>query len=173
MPARHVSRAPARRSSNRRKLVWAVKNVTFTATAAGNVSNVDLLTDLKVAGASILGCTIMRTHLQISVTNTVAAGNDFTWGLIVGENANVVTNTADTALIPDPTNNPELDWMWWEHAVAAPVYDPGGTNILIRDVKAKRKLQELNQTYMWSLIGGAGAAALTGQLAVRTLIALP
>ncbi len=173
MPTRRTGFARSNRRANRRKLVWATKNVSLTQTAAGNVTNTDLLTDLKVAGASILGATIMRTHLVLSVSTTVAAGNDFYFALIVGESSDLVSNAASTALTLDPLTSPELDWMWWEHPVAAPVFDQGGTNIITRDIKSKRKIQELNQTYILSLKGGVAAGNVTTQVVTRTLLALP
>jgi len=161
-------------SSQRRKLVWASVNEVLNFTAVGNVSNVDMLSDLKVPGASILGATIMRTHVHLAVTSTVAAGNDFLWGLIVGQNANVVTNTPDTPLIPDGGDNPELDWMYLSHEVAAPTYSQNASNNhIILDNKAKRRIQELNQTYLLSLGVNSGGATMSFQLFARTLLALP
>ena len=172
MPANRRRSSGARfRSGQRRKLVWATKDIFLSPTAAGQTANLDMLSDLRVAGASILGATVMRTHLQLSAFGTVTAGNNFYFGLRVGNNNEVQAFTADTTLMADPANQPELDWMWWEHAQAAPVYDQGGTNILIRDIKAKRKVQELDQTYLLCLYSGTGFNSL--QVSARTLVALP
>jgi len=172
MPAR------ARRSSHairrpRRKLVWSTVDQTLTLAAVGNGSNIDLLTALKVGGASILGTTIMRTHLALDVFSAVALADNFYWGLAVLPNSQLVTNVAVSATVVNPAQNPEIDWMMWKHEYASPTYGESASNNTIPiDVRAKRRLEELNETYCFSLRGSAGAA-FTAQLSGRVLLALP
>jgi hypothetical protein len=144
-----------------------------TTSAAGNVTNVDLLSPLKVAGSPVLGVTVMRTHLQLSMFSAVAAGDAYNFGLIVDQVDSLVTNVANAATLLDPVRVPEADWMWWEQAVAAPTYSDHGSNIIRRDVKSKRKVEELQQTYMLSVRIGTTGATPTLQVVARTLIALP
>jgi len=166
MPARN------RRSSfghrpQRRKLVWSVFDGLVGAVPAGDAQGVNLLTQLNVAGASRLGATVMRTHLRIQVPYT--ANTEFhTLGLVVGRPSDIAVPTA-----ADPANVPELDWMWLErlfpHSSGATV-DANRTYTV--DSHARRKLEELDQTYILSLSNGA-AGAITYAVYCRTLLALP
>ena len=175
MPARRLARTSGRRS-NRRKLVWAADVQTLAFTAGAQVANIDLLTQLKVAGASVLGSTVMRTHVRIALSvGTVALGNELAWGLaVLPNNAVVAAGTAVTAAIPTPIQNPELDWMMWDVRVASPTLGMDGTNMIMQDVKSKRRLEELDQTYVLSLLMvTAFSAAPTFVVSTRTLLALP
>jgi len=66
----------------------------------------------------------------------------------------------------------ELDWMLWRHETAAPTYTPGGSNVIEYDIRAKRKMQELNQAYLLCLLNSAGGSK-TITIQARTLLALP
>lgn len=171
MPSRHVARG--RRRAPRRKLIWCTTNLALTGTSAGHVTNVDLLADLAVAGASRLGSTIMRTHVSLSNSSAVAAGNDFYFGLLVGRNNDLETDLVPAVHTLNVATQPELDWMFWKHYVAAPTFDAGGSNIIDLDVKSKRKLEELDQTYLACVGFGVAAGNVSLQLVARTLVALP
>jgi hypothetical protein len=109
----------------------------------------------------------------VSVFTPVVAGDAFNFGLIVDQADELVSNTPNTALLLDPVRMPEADWMWWEQAVAAPTFSTGGSNVLIRDVKSKRKVEELQQTYILSMRVGTFGTTPQLQVVARTLIALP
>jgi hypothetical protein len=173
MPARRRRSSSRPMGRSRRQLVWATVDQSLSLAAATNCSNVDLLTALKVTGSSILGCTIMRTRLDLSITSTVALADNFYWGLAILPNAQLVSNVASSATVVNPAQNPEIDWMMWAHAVAAPTYGTtANDNQIVIDIRAKRRLQELQETYCFSLRGSAGAA-FTAQLSGRVLVALP
>ena len=150
----------------RRKLVWATRNIDFGPVAAGATTNVDLLADFRAAGAFVIGCTIMRTHLGMHVQST-ALTDSYEVGLVVGRLGDVATNRISV------NADPEIDWMyvnrWWAPASGAAV-DAGEFHEI--DLRAKRKLQELDQAYLF-VFTNQTAAAHTPHLFVRTLVALP
>jgi hypothetical protein len=162
----HRSRVVHTRTQ-RRKLVWATtdQNVNIPA---GQISNTNLLATLSVAGSSLLGVTIMRTHLHV-----LFVGIDPTHlpriGLVVGRNTDVGINVAGQQ---DPSN-PELDWMHLDR----PIPTASGATIdsvipYYVDNHSKRKMQELNQAYILAMTN-TNAAAQAIQIWARVLIALP
>ena len=169
MPMRGVRTAhPVRRQ--RRKLVWSTIDQSVTM-AAGVGSNVNLLASLSVAGASLLGITVMRTHLDLWRTGQVSAlGDGLRLGLIIDRVAAVGAGPPAGAVT---AADPEADWMLWRHEFAAPTFGPsGGSNYLTYDVKAKRRMQELDQAYLLCLFNAAGGSQ-TWSIAGRILVALP
>ena len=165
MPTRHRSATGQVRRQARRKLVWCETNQVVTIAAAA-FSNLNLLAQFSVAGASTLGITTMRTIVRIQVENWAAVGDDIQAGLLVGRLADVgvATNLAAT---------PELDWAY--HTELFP--SASGAAISVAqvfdwDVRAKRKVQELDQVYLLCMANGS-AASKTMQVFVRTLVALP
>jgi len=150
----------------RRKLVWSVFDGLVGPVPAGEAQGVDLLTQLKVAGASRLGATVMRTHVRFQAP--FAASTDFyTAGLIVGRVTDVAVPT-----LADPGGQPELDWMWLERIF--PEFSPTlNAQVPVRiDAHSRRKMEELDQTYIFSISNGA-AGSVTYPVYARTLIALP
>jgi len=137
-----------RGTSTRRKLVWSFVNGSFTGSAANQAF--DLLGGLEVAGASKLGCTVVRTHLQF-VTLLSAAGtflDFFQIGLRVATVNDVATN--DLA----PFSRPDEDWAWnqtfWvEDGDTQQWMDPSNPVGAVIDCRAKRKVEELQET--WAL----------------------
>jgi len=167
MPIRtRRSAGSLRRSSQRRKLVWATSDNSVTI-PAGQISNVNLLSALSVAGSSLLGITIIRTHLRLQMPQSNAEFRRI--GLIVGRATDVGINVAGQQ---DPSN-PELDWMLLDRV--GPSWSGATVDSqasMVYDLRAKRKMQELNQAYILAL-APASAAANTIQIWARTLIALP
>jgi hypothetical protein len=110
----------------------------------------------------------MRTHLVMQV-NFPASTSLWRVGLIVGRNTDVGINVAGQQ---DPSN-PELDWMLLRREMAT---FSGATvdaaRVLEYDLRAKRKMQELNQAYILAL-SNSTAASQTYQIFARVLIALP
>jgi hypothetical protein len=138
--------------------------------ANGQKANTNLLAALSVAGASLLGVTIMRTHLRLTVTSGGAAGNNFRMGLIVARTADVGSNVTGSV----DANDPEADWMLLDRRF---VYGQG-TNVSPTpeyqyDIKAKRKMQELDQAYILSISAVTASVNLAFALFARTLVALP
>ncbi len=155
-----------RRAPQRRKLVWSTFASSPTIPSSGNYG-ADLIADLEVAGASKLGCTVMRTHLLIQVTWGAVVQPGFDWmGL----------KCADQNEISTPLNvpgNPDLDWalLTW-----LPSFATGATTNATTyerfDLKAKRRIEELGQT--WGLfIFNPTTVSQTLSIHARTLLALP
>jgi len=164
MPGRHRRSAVGGRRT-RRKLVWVTSDQLVTV-AAGTCKTASLVDQLHVAGASLLGTTIMRTHLSLQC-EFAAVTDGTTFGLIVGMRDEIGT------VRPDSTTQPEADWMWiqreWADASGAAI---NGTRQVLVDSRAKRKMDELDQVYLISLTNGNAAQQVYGVYS-RTLLALP
>ena len=155
--------APRRRGS----LVWATFDQTVSLAAAVTKSNVNLLANLQVAGASTLGCTIMRVRGAIAVSSTVAVGDRLRVGVLVDRLSEV--GTAATSVDPSDLG---LDWMLWRHEVAAPTFNwNANNNIMEYDIRSKRRCDELDQTLLLCLQNDVGAAK-TVVVQIRTLVRL-
>jgi hypothetical protein len=171
MPTRHRrSSMPLRSGGARRKLVWATTSTSVTP-AANTVTNVDLLSNLKAAGSSVLGVTIMRTHIACHGAAT-ALVDTWTYGLIVGRQTDVgVALPLGTSM--DPLGDNELDWMLntrhYNDSNGAAV---NATQNWLVDNRSKRKMEEMGMAYIFSVTNDS-AAAQNFQLYARTLVALP
>ena len=154
----------AARRPQRRKLVWATVDSTGVAVPAGGTDVVNLLSPFITGGASVLGCTVMRTHLYVMPDTELGA---WTIGLIIGRTDDVGADLA-------PLTHPELDWMlltqhFGTHSGATPdAITPGRF-----DVRSKRKMEEQGQRYLFVFTNGDGSAARNMRFFARTLIALP
>ena len=164
MPARHRRTSPVRRGG-RRQLVWALDDINL-AIPAGGLTNLDLLSQLEVAGSSVLGATVMRTHLVIQ-HSFAAATDNLTFGLIIGRKADL-----GAGLGPNPVSAPGDDWMWLGRV---PATASGAAIDVARvveiDSRSKRKMQELQQAYLLQLFNGNAAISNT-RIYCRTLVAL-
>src|SRR5260370_14894124 len=155
----------SRGRSERRKLVGTTAQISHNATTNGTVVFDDLPSGLEVAGASLLGITIMRMHAQLSYA-PASVGAVSTLGIVVGTSADVGNQL-------DPVNLPDLDWMLNRRLLPG---SNGATvnavNVFEIDLRAKRKMQELNQRlYLSWKPADTGTSSLAGQ--VRILVALP
>jgi len=167
MPRRHFG--PNRQvRPQRRSLVWATVDQGVTIGAGAN-SDINLLAELAVAGSSLLGITIMRTHLELSLTSVITVGDQIRVGFVVGRLTDIGAAVVGQVTAADPSQ----DWMLWRHETAAPTFGTtSANNQLVYDIKAKRRMQELNQAYVLALNNSAGIAK-TMQIQGRVLIALP
>jgi len=166
-------RTPVRRATTqRRKLVWAETGGTQTpGTIASQTNvNVDLLANYRSAGGSTQGITIIRTHLtyQLFTHSAINSTDGISLGLIIGD-AGALPTELNTA-------NPFLDWMFISNRYPGMgSVAPSGTGFISGgelDLKAKRKCQELQQTY-WMCLSDLTANVQDVSYIVRTLIALP
>jgi len=123
----------------------------------------------EAAGASILGTTIMRTHLRVYAPYATAA-DTHTLGLVIARKSEL-----GAGLGPNPSAaiDQAVDWMWLER-----FYAPfsGATadahRELTIDSRARRKLEEFDQEYHLQVSNGAAAQSVYS-IFCRTLLALP
>ena len=166
MPPRMRRTVSVHRSGSRRKLVWATTSVSVVLGASPTFNNIDLLANLRVAGSSVLGATVMRTHLTMLVDNTGRlVTSRSTYGIIVEDLENV-------GGVTDLASNPGRDWAYL--VSRSPISNQGaiGQELIEVDLKAKRKVQELDQSWLLCMDNNAGPA-MTYRVWARTLVALP
>ena len=163
----------AGRRPARRKLVWATDNFSAVTVAAGaKLPQRDLLANLEVAGSSILGATIMRTHGRYAFSEATA---DTGQGCYVG----FIVNTAPTVTNLDPSSAAAFGDDWMLHTVMGPPTAQNwvfiGTNELwgyTVDLRAKRKIEELSEKY-WLVMANAGSGNVSISGFTKVLLALP
>jgi hypothetical protein len=166
--------------AHNRETTWARSTNVFSLAGAGSFQTVDLLAPFKAMGGVQQGVTVTRTHLNISVTNVINSGDTFSWGLIRGQNTDVGGVIAGA---PVPDLDPYEDWLWWSFeqaassssgAVTGAHFFPGGSNNQRIDVRAQRKLPDLQMTY--NLVvkrQTVVAASLNLQITASVLLKLP
>jgi len=175
MPPR-PRRAPSTRRSAARRLVWAQLQTTLPFAALG-FGAVDLLQTYKAAtGASVAGVTVMRTHLVIA-PRTVAAADRTYIGIRVMDLDDIVAPPA-IAASSNPRDNPYVDWALSRMLVAdvnltMGASPSGSYSGAIVDLRAKRRMHQVQQTWGLSIVTDSGAAARTFDIFARTLLALP
>jgi len=165
MPSRRSSRRGSFTSHSRRELIWATEDDAFSLVAGAWTNNSMLV---ALAAENVLGITVIRTHVTISVTTGTAAGTRLIWGQIVGRGTDIGVS------IPGSVrgDQAELDWMYVTSSTSAPTFGRDGTNILSLDNHAKRKMGELNQRLVLSIFNTSGIT-VAGRIYARTLVALP
>lgn len=169
-------RSPARRGGPRRVTTWATFDQAITI-ATGNYQTLNLLSDFTADGGSTQGVTVLRTHLKLVVTSGVAAADSMHFGIIRGQNTDVGANVAGA---PTPNADHYEDWAFWQHYTAGNVVGAGpsyshmgSTNVLLLDLRAKRKIPELQMSYNAVIEATTVAATLLVTMSARTLLALP
>jgi hypothetical protein len=166
-PRMRRSSFAGRGGAQRRKLVWSTFDAVSSSLASGASGNYDLLADI---GNATLGCTIMRTHLRVAPTTASPAfGDSIQLGFIVGRVVDAVDPVTAGLINVAQT---DLDWMFINRYTAAPFLDEAGSNTVVIDLKAKRKMQELQQAYIFTLKNNF-TAVQAFRVYARTLIALP
>lgn len=146
---------PSRRRSRfhrqGRRTTWATVTQTVSLAAADDYFTFDLLANFKADGGVQQAVTVARTHLLDTITSGVTAGDNFALGLIRGQSTDVGTNIAGA---PTPDVDPYEDWLLWQWRFATDAGDGvttysehGATNVLSFDLKAMRKLEELQMSY--------------------------
>ena len=174
MPVHHRrSNAIVGRPRQRRKLVWATDFFSGVNVGAGaKLPQRDLLANLEVAGSSVLGATIMRTHFRFVAQGVLTDGPSLFHGFIV--------NTAPTVTNLDPSSSAAFgyDWMLLDTLSAGTAlnsYSPTSTTLTFGttiDLRSKRKIEELAEKY-WYVLTNVTASAITVSGFTRTLVALP
>lgn len=174
------SRAP------RRKLIWVHAAPTGTVqVGAGGAAvapvQTDMLSQFQTAyGAELVGCTIMRTRGVLQFARPGIANNVVTIRatMHIVDQAEAVRATVanDNAFNPGTAAN--LDYMMFEpfSVCQAAAFDNGSAvSNRVVDVKAARRLPELNQTLVFrvSAIGTQAADAVQWNADFSLLVALP
>ena len=165
------------RAHNRRKVVWGLSAVTNQSLlTATNATPVDLLAGLRTAGVGLVGGTVVRTHVWLSLVSTAAdASPSAVWGIVVWDKSGLGATTAN------PNTDFYIDWMM--HREISPGTSPCSIGLPIGtpteiaygneyDVKARRRLHEMNDTPVFSLFN-QGTGTLTYSWFVRTAVMLP
>jgi hypothetical protein len=118
------------------------------------------------------GCTILRVHLRLFVLSAVAAGDGFQWGLLVDNNG--ITGGGGAGGADDPVAFPYLSWIINRREGAHPGYSFVGPNNQFEvDLRAKRKLSQLDETLLLCVNNTGAAAALNTYAYARVLLAQP
>jgi hypothetical protein len=160
----------------RRRLTW----VDYTSTglvvgATGHALNIDLLSQFKTAGGEVNGATVMRTHLVVWPATAVAAADAIRLGLMVtGTNEVQASFALGATAFNNPTDFPYLDWMYSRKFRATPTLNPwGSTNEMSVDLRSKRKMEDLADTLLLSVVNTNSGVALNVDVSARVLLALP
>jgi hypothetical protein len=168
MPARmrRSSRAP------RRKTTWATHQSREVFAAANDLHTINLLDQYQAAGGSLAGITAGRTLLRVSVTTLPANGDVFDLGVIRGQDSDVGTNIVGA---PSPSAKLYEDWAWLVRYTASasgggPLYFDHGANNEQLDIRARRRLPELQMSWNLAIHVGQG---MTMDIYARTLVLLP
>ena len=144
----------------------------FALAANGNYSTLDLLGPFKTSGGVTQGVTVIRTHLAWSVTTAVAAGDSFSWATGRGQNSDIGANIAGA---PVPDTQQYEDWNMWRFEVACNSTGAGASywkqaNQTEFDVKAARKIPELQQSYNLVIKRQTVTAATLGITVVASVL---
>jgi hypothetical protein len=183
MPARRRRAFGPRRA--RRRLIWAEFDAVVTQTATPQFINLDLLQTYKaVVSSTIAKCTVVRTHGYVAVISGASPGSRFWIGLSVMD-LNDITGAmaAPNAAVVNPRDNPYARWAHFSrHSFdqATAVIPSGigmsgdGNDGVLFDLKSKRRLDNLTETWGLSILGDTGMAATSSyHVFFRTLLALP
>jgi len=163
--------------SQGRRTTWATVTQTVSLAAANDYFTFDLLANFKADGGVQQAVTVVRTHLTDSVTSAVNPGDNFVYGLIRGQNTDVGANVVGA---PVPDLDPYEDWLLWRwywasNTIAGGIYShTGSTNVLPVDLKAMRKLEELQMSYNLTIKQLAATTfPVVHQVTGRVLLMLP
>jgi len=165
---------PIRRQ--RRRTVWAQLDASQAFTANNQWATLDLLQTFKASvGASVSGVTVVRTLLKV-VPRSPAAADRWWIGLKVYDLDDITGATTTNALVPNPRDNPYLEWAWNEKMIA----DQNEANVQpgyagrILDVRSRRRLHQVQETLGLCIYQDTvGTVAKTYDVFCRTLLLMP
>ena len=138
-----------RTGAGRRRTTWARSIGVISNAAAATYSTVDLLAEFKAAGGVQQGVTVGRIHLRWSNTSACAASDEMALGVIRGQNTDVGVSVAGA---PEPVADPYEDWLFWSvyygcgNGGGGSFFYPHGSNANEVDIRAKRKLEDLQMS---------------------------
>lgn len=134
-------------------MVWA-RSSTSQALASNVDFSANLLAGFETAyDANLIGATVIRIRglIAAEVTTVDAVWDELRFGARVG-------SSVDDAAVVNPTSVPHEDWMLWEPFGAFAVGNEGGAAIRVIDVKAMRKIEEIDQQLTMTVSGFTTAA---------------
>jgi hypothetical protein len=143
----HSRRRRAVGRSVRRRTTWARFDASLAVPLVNEVITADLLSVWKGAGGTQQAVTIGRTHIRVVLLGGAPiAGNNIFIGLIRGQTNDVGSNIAGA---PNPSVDLNEDWLLWDKLTVDPALAlvPGGSQQVTYDLKAMRKLSELEESY--------------------------
>ena len=114
--------------------------------------------------------TVVRTHLQITPNAAAAIGDHVTWGVIVARVADVADPVTAGLVTAAQT---DLDWMYWTTATANPTLARENSNTMWIDLKSKRRIREVNDRLIVSILNNQSGASQTYRVTARTLVLMP
>lgn len=183
MPRRSLTRRRIVRAP-RRRTVWARVNGTINLQTGEpfNAQAVDLLASFQARyGADPVGCTLLRLRGVVGLRADSTAG----YTAVVAARVGADHDAALTSSEQNPMTNGEyLDWFMYEPFIAGQTEFDGdspmdvwaGTEATARviDVKAKRKLEEMDETIIMNIGSGTPLeTTLFGHYSLSLLLALP
>jgi hypothetical protein len=133
-----------------------------------------MLAGLEVAGTGIVGGTVVRQHLMVSLASaSTDTDPSWLWGTVMWPKTRVAAN------VPDVISDFYIDWTMIREVTpgTAPqsFQNSGFTEFLYGgeyDIKAKRRITQMDESLFFCLYNG-GTASGTYTIFSRTLIALP
>jgi len=161
------------RPTPRRKRVWADTQIIDLGFAEDSLRSNDLLADFVTSGGAHMGCTVVRTVIDLmwGINEAHTPSDYLTIGLIKG-----TTATADVA---DPRLEPYADWAWIQTAfsgVTTGLVTADASEFIHVDTPASRKIDEIGETW-WLIFKGTAPVTATAtydvRCRVRTLLLLP
>jgi len=165
-------------SAPRRRTDWARQSGAITL-ESGDYTIVNLLTEYAADGGNTAGVTVARTHLTLSVTSDISAGDDFYWGLQAAPQSMVGTNLAGAST---PFEDPYADWAMWQHKVASlDVLSTTGyghywgpSNNHDYDIRAKRRLEQIQMGFLLAVeVETVAATTMVINYQASVLLMLP
>jgi hypothetical protein len=137
---------------------------------------VDLLANYKGStGAAAVGATVMRCHLLV-YPHTLAANDSWWIGVSVGDLDDITGAVTTNALVPNPRDNPYIDWMLSRKFVADQneSFSTPGYGGAILDLRSKRRMHQVQQAFTLTVMQDTvGTPAKAYDVFARTLLALP
>lgn len=166
------------RSGSSRRTTWATfDDAVSVATGGTHWQTNNMLTNYTGAGGPVAGITVLRTHIRITQTSAATAADRLYFGIVRGQNEDV---GADTAGAVRPLNDFYADWAFWAAYTtqastgAGPTWGEKASNVLQLDLRARRKLPELQMSWNYVLQQAlATTSPATYRVSGRVLIALP
>ena len=159
----------------RRKLIWArtiQPSVSLNTQITAAPYRQDLLSAFETAyGAQLIGCTVMRMRGVIRLGPSSAGTSNVVVAARIGDASELVgASIAQQSPVTDQT----ADWMMYQPLVTEVTAERDSSTIVYFDVKARRKLDELQQSLLL-YAGGDNPAASTAAFnyTLSLLIALP